>query len=132
MTLDQFLDRVRARLVKSLEPDSARIVLSVTDPELFTRKPVADLVTLRGANVATPLKTQSTRVSSLIVAAGPRADGTTANAAPLFIGQEGVTGLFGFPIQPGETLAMGPVDLASVFFVGTNAADVLRIFYQVA
>ena len=105
------------------------IVIPLDSPLLLDVEPHGHLVTLRAASTATPLATKPTKVLSVVVQAGPRADGTTANAAALYIGNKAVAVDNGYPLAAGANVSIGAVDLSRIYFFGTDGADVVRLLY---
>jgi hypothetical protein len=127
------LTNIRQRVLSLLDvaamPRVPVLTLSITDPSLLTLTPTVDVVVMRGANIATPLRSASERVQSVILSAGPLADGTTANTSVVFIGGAGVRAAAGFPLAPGQTISSPPCDLADIWVISATATDTVRFLY---
>lgn len=135
MKYQDLLTNIRTRVLALVDiatmPRTPVLVVPITDPALLELRPVVGVNVMRGANIPTPLETQSVRVQSVIVSAGPLADGTTANTSTLFVGGAGVAAASGFPLTPGQTISFPACDLADLFVVSATATDVVRYLYFV-
>ncbi len=134
MKLDEVIQAARATLQDgdpSLISGVPVLVLSLDSPRFLKVVPGSHTVALRGASIATPLVTKPFRVQSVQIQAGPRADGTTVNASPIYIGGKQVAVANGLELVAGSTISIGAVDLSMIYVIGTNALDILRLFYLV-
>lgn len=133
MKYQDVLDAIRTRVLSVIDtatmPRTPVLTIPITDPSLLELVPLLTVTGMREANVPTPILSQSLKVQSVVLSAGPLADGTTANTSTLFVGGRGVSAAAGFPLAPGQTLSFPACDLADIYVVSATATDVVRGLY---
>lgn len=126
-----FLRQLRERLAGGIRAKdmilTPQLVASVTDPVLIGQTYRHLLVAIAAANVPQPLSATPRIVRELLIVAGPKADGVTANVGMIWLGESNVQAGNGTPLAAGAWLTQGPCDLADLFISGANIADALRL-----
>jgi len=107
------------------------LIISLDSPRFLKVVPASHMVALRGASIPTPLTPKPLRVQSVEIQAGPRADGTTVNTSPIYLGGPQVAVANGLELVAGSSVSIGAIDLSMIYAIGITALDVLRLFYLV-
>lgn len=111
--------------------DKILVVVGVDSPLLLDAKPQSNIITpSTDVTKPVPLSERSLLVQSVVIASGPREDGTTANANQIFVGGPSASlQADGWALVPGATVGFDAVDLKNIYVAANDALDRVRILF---
>lgn len=127
MRVPEFFRAIRQ--ANGADPGRVQLMLAADSAAFLEAEVASDVIAPPQADKSFRLAEREKPILGLILMAGPREDGATANGGTIFIGGQGVGLKDGYPLLPGMTLAIDAVDLSKLAAYFTNASDRLRLLY---